>query len=303
MYPHLVLVECKASRRDRTYHRVQVAVYRMLLRMMLVESPVVIFGKQVAANAIDCVVARIDEESNTNQSILNLPPLDLVSEEADVGRLLAVNGRLHINASATLDSIGYQINTKCDGCIYNVHCLSESARLRQPELLGLDPVTTRLLKKAGLGTLDSLANPPIFDTLEIADLKRDPGFSENLDLLRVRARTRRHTLPGGRGTSGEFDVESIPNTGIGHLPPHEMDGRRLLRVYLIIDYDYSENRIGALSAHVTKSTGRIQTRFIDTPDGRRPDPIVCEQFEVAGEVGGKPATEDRPHRHLRPLAG
>src|SRR5579871_83761 len=32
--PHLALVECKASRRDRTYHRVQVAVYRMLLREM-----------------------------------------------------------------------------------------------------------------------------------------------------------------------------------------------------------------------------------------------------------------------------
>src|SRR5262249_6272762 len=29
--PRLCLVECKASRRDRTYHRVQVAVYRMLL--------------------------------------------------------------------------------------------------------------------------------------------------------------------------------------------------------------------------------------------------------------------------------
>jgi hypothetical protein len=33
--PHLSLVECKASRRDRTYPRVQVAVYRMLLRQML----------------------------------------------------------------------------------------------------------------------------------------------------------------------------------------------------------------------------------------------------------------------------
>jgi hypothetical protein len=292
--PHLALVECKASRRDRTYHRIQVAVYRVLLRQMLAGGPIVVSDTQVPAETVECVVARIDEDSNTNQSILKLPPLDLASEEADVERLLAPGGRLHCIASTTLDRIGHQIDSKCDGCIYNVHCLAEGARLRQPELLGLDPVTTRLLKGAGLDTLDKLTNPPVFDTPEIAALKRDPGFSENLDLLRVRARARRHTLPGGRGTSGEYDVESIPNTGVGHLPSHEIDGRRLLRVYLIVDYDYTENRIGALSAHVTRSAGRLHTRFTDTPEGRRPDPGVFEQFEVVGGSGDKPATEDRP---------
>jgi hypothetical protein len=50
--------------------------------------------KPTTADAIDCVVARIDEDSNTNQSILKLPPLDLASEEADVDRLLAPGGRL-----------------------------------------------------------------------------------------------------------------------------------------------------------------------------------------------------------------
>lgn len=299
--PHLCLVECKASRRDRTYHRVQVAVYRMLLRGMLNGGPVVVAGTQVPACAIECVVARIDEDSNTNQSILGLPPLDLASEEADVQRLLAAGGRLHWVATAPLDQIGYQIDSKCDGCVYNVHCLAEGARLRQPELLGLDPVTTRLLKDAGLDTLDKLANPPVFDTPEIAALKRDPGFSENLDLLRVKARARRHTLPGGRGTSGEFDVESVPNTGVGHLPPHEMEGRRLLRIYLVVDYDYSENRIGALSAHVTRSCGRLHTRFIDTPEGRRADPVVYEQLEAASGAEAKAAAEERPLPHGQEL--
>jgi hypothetical protein len=292
--PHLCLVECKASRRDRTYHRVQVAVYRMLLRGMLAGGPVAVSGAQVPACAIECVVARIDEDSNTNQSILSLPPLDLASEEADVQRLLALGGRLHCVASATLGQISHQIDSKCDGCVYNVHCLAEGARLRQVELLGLDPVTARLLRAAGLDTLDKLANPPLFDTAEIAALKRDPGFSENLDLLRVKARARRHTLPAGRDNAGEFDVESVPNTGVGHLPPHEMDGRRLLRIYLVVDYDYSENRIGALSAHVTRSRGRLHTGFMDTPEGRRADPVVYEQFEAGGGAGGKPATEDRP---------
>ena len=42
--PKLRIVECKASRRDRTYHRVQVALYRMLVRQLIQVSPVAIGG-------------------------------------------------------------------------------------------------------------------------------------------------------------------------------------------------------------------------------------------------------------------
>lgn len=42
--PHLRLVECKASRRDRAYHRVQVALYREMVRRLLVEGPVAVAG-------------------------------------------------------------------------------------------------------------------------------------------------------------------------------------------------------------------------------------------------------------------
>jgi hypothetical protein len=292
--PRLFLVECKASRRDRTYHRVQVGVYRMLMRQMMGGTPVPVGGTHLRPDAIECVVARIDEDSNTNQSIHLLPPLDLASEEADVERLLACGGRLDAVAASPLDGIGYQIDSKCDGCVFNVHCLAESARLKRPELIGLDPVSTRLLRGAGLDTLDKLADPPVFDTPPIAALRRDPGFSENFDLLRLRARARRHTLPGGRGAADEHDVEAIPNTGFGHLPPHEMSGRRVVRIYMVVDYDYSENRIGALSAHVTRSEGRVHTRFTDTPDGRRPDPVVYERVETGKDAHNKPVYDDRP---------
>ncbi len=291
--PGLWIVECKASRRDRTYHRIQVTVYRMLLCGMLGGAPILVAGEQIPADRIECVVARIDERQNTNQSILALPPLDLAAEEADITRLLACGGRLDLAASLPLAEIGYQLDTKCDGCSYNVHCLAESARLRRPELIGLDPVNARMLRAAGLTTIDQLAHPPLFDP-RIENLSRDPGFSENLDLLRLRAMARRHTLPGGKGTAGEFDVEPIPNTGVGHLPTYEMGGIRLLRVYLVVDYDYSENRIGALSAHVTRSTGRLHTGFADTPLGRRPDPVVWEQFETGKDSAGKPIYEERP---------
>ena len=286
--PRVWLVECKASRRDRTYHRIQVAAYRMLLREIIGDQPVPVGDHSFDRTTIECVVARIDADRNTNQSILALPPLDLTHEEADLTQLLAPDGRLDSAAARPLAEIGFQIDTKCDGCVFAPHCLTESARLRRTELLGLDPVTTRLLRAAGLDTLDQLANPPLFDP-RIESLARDPGFSENLDRLRLRARARLYTLPKNRTVIGS-GVEPIPNTGVGHLPPHEINGSRLLRIYLAIDYDYTENRIGALSAHVTRSAGRIDTPFID----KRAVPEIRERFEAGKDSAGRPVTEERP---------
>ncbi|WP_439624754.1 AAA domain-containing protein [Gemmata sp.] len=288
--PRLVLVECKASRRDRTYHRVQVAVYRVLLRGMLGGEPIAVGGEHITPAAIECVVARLDPDRNATQSILALPPLGLAHEEADLERLLAPGGRLAAAASRPLDEIGFQIDTKCDGCTYAPHCMAEGARQRRIELIGIDPVTARLLRAAGLGTLDQLANPPLFDP-KVEALARDPGFVESLDVLRLRARARLHTLPLLPGTRAAFGsaVEQVPNTGIGHLPPHEANGVRLLRVYLAVDYDYTENRVGALAAHVARGPGRLDTAFTDG----RPEPVVRERFEAGKDRFGRPAFEDR----------
>ncbi len=289
--PRLVIVECKASRRDRTYHRVQVTAYRRLLRGLLGGAAVAIGGGAVTPEAIECVVARLDPDRNATQSILALAPLDLEHEEADLVRLLAAGGPLDLARSRPLAEIGFQIDTKCDGCTYAPHCLAESARLRSPELIGLEPVTARLLRTAGLDTLDKLANPPLFDP-KVEALARDPGFTESLDVLRLRARTRLHTLPVPVGSrpAGGTAVEPIPNTGVGHLPPHEAGGGRLVRVYLAVDYDYTENRVGALSAHITRSAGRLDTPFA----AGRPDPTVCELFECGKDRFGKAIHEARP---------
>ena len=39
-------------------------------------------------------------------------------------------------------ALPYQLNGKCDGCVFNVDCLTESGRLRRLELLGNEPSTT-----------------------------------------------------------------------------------------------------------------------------------------------------------------
>ena len=289
--PRVALVECKASRRDRTYHRVQVAVYRVLLRGLLGGQPIAVGGGHVPPAAVECVVARLDPDRNATQSILALPPLDLAHEEADLALLLAPGGRLDAAASRPLDEIGFQIDQKCDGCTYAPHCMAEGARLRRVELIGIDPVTARLLRTAGLDTLDRLANPPLFDP-KVEALARDPGFVESLDVLRLRARARLHTLPvlpGTRPAAGAA-VEPIPNTGVGHLPPHEANGVPLLRVYLAVDYDYTENRVGAMAAHVARGPALLDTPLV----ADRPDPAVRERFAGGKDRLGKPLFEDRP---------
>lgn len=289
--PRLVLVECKASRRDRTYHRVQVAVYRMLLRGILAGKPVPIGGGRVRPEAIECVVARLDPERNATQSILALPPLGLEHEEADLARLLAPGGPLSAAMNRPLAEIGFQIDHKCDGCTYAPYCMAEGARLRQIELIGIDPATTRLLRGVGLGTLETLANPPLFEP-KVEALGRDPAFTESLDILRLRARARLHTLPvplGARPVAGSA-VEPIPNTGVGHLPPHEANGVALLRIYLAVEYDYTENRVGALACHVARGPVRLETSFTEG----RPSATAFERVTVGKDRQGKPTFEDRP---------
>lgn len=291
--PLLRLVECKASRRDRTYHRVQVAIYRMLVRALLADEPTLCAGSAIEPATVECVVARIDESTSQSQDILQLPPLDdLEREDADIERLLSEGGAIERIIGADLDELPYQLDAKCDGCVFNIHCFPESARQRRLELLGLEPSTARLLRAAGVATLDDLAELDLGGTAA-GQVRRDAGFGENLDRLVAKAQARRRTLPTGDAPDG-FPVEPIPNMWQSQLPPHEIDGRRLVRVYLSVDYDYAENRIGALSAHVTTSERQLHTTFHDEDGRRLPDPEVKERREIGRDDDGRPLYEEAP---------
>ncbi|MCC5812510.1 MAG: AAA family ATPase [Ectothiorhodospiraceae bacterium] len=282
--PVLRLVECKASRRDRTYHQLQVALYQRIFEDLLGRTNLFAADVPISAGDIECVVARIDEQTNEGQQILALAPLDTHVIAEDIDHLLSEAGPLNRIVESGLDELGYKIEAKCDNCIFNVDCLPESARMRRLELLGLDPSDVRALHAAGIDTIDALADLDLTG-VRAAEVRQAQGFSGNLEAHVAGARARRSTLPGGNSEPDSFEVEPLPNRWESQLPAYEMSGQRLVRIYMCVDYDYTENRIGALSAHVTTSDGSLITPF-EQADGRwRPAGGIIEEFEDgAGRV-------------------
>ncbi|WP_430015002.1 AAA domain-containing protein [Microcystis protocystis FBCC-A270] len=292
--PKLRLVECKASRKDRTYHRVQVALYRMLLRQLINDNPITINGINLKPKNIECVVVRIDENTNKSQDIIKSEALNLDTIEADINRLVASDGVLKRIIETDLTDLDYQLDQKCSDCTLSVHCLAESARERRLELLGIDSSVVKSLNKVGIQNLDDLAEIDLAGNQAI-QLQKDISFTENLELLKLKANTRRRTLPGGDLDPGTYEVQQLPKySGNSQLPEHKINGERLIRVYLSVEYDYVENRIGALAAHVTKSEGKLDPKFEQNADGKwQPVPNIKEYLEEGIDENNKPIFKEK----------
>jgi hypothetical protein len=290
--PHLRIVECKASRRDRTYQRVQVALYLLLARSVLQALPrVQLGGALLDAEDLDCVVARIDEATNEAQPILALPSLDVTQEQADLLRLLDDEGALRRIVNTPLADLEYQLNAKCDACVFNVHCLPESARLRLPHLIGVEPAVVRVLATAGVRTIDELAELDL-NGPTAQRVRAQPGLTRSLASLRSLAAARRSTLPRGDQDPDEFEVQPLPNAPESQLPEHSVAGHRLVRVYLTVHYDYVENRIGALAAHVTTSDQYLHTPYEERGGRWMPGSRIVEVAANWRPADGEPVTRD-----------
>ncbi|MBC1239564.1 AAA domain-containing protein [Nostoc sp. 2RC] len=292
--PKLRLVESKASRKDRTYHRVQVALYRMLVRQLIQDNQITINGINIKPENIECVVVRIDENTNKSQDILKSEALNLDTIEADINRLIASDGSLHRIVQANLGDLDYQLDQKCSDCTLSVHCLAESAREHRLELLGIDSSIVTALHKAGVKTIDDLADLDLAGN-QVAQIQKDISFTENLELLKLKAKTRKSTLPDGDCDPESYEVEALPGySGQSQLPEHLVDGERLIRVYLSVEYDYVENRIGALAAHVTKSEGKVDPKFEKNENNKwQPNPNIKEYIEEGHDDNNKPIYKEK----------
>ncbi|MGK7922139.1 MAG: PD-(D/E)XK nuclease family protein, partial [Trichodesmium sp.] len=122
--PKLRLVESKASRKDRTYYQVQICLYRMLVCQLIGENYLNISGIKFKPENIECVVVRIDENTNKIQDIIKSPALNLDTIEADINRLVASDGVLKWIIETDLSDLDYQLGRKCSDCLLSFHCLA-----------------------------------------------------------------------------------------------------------------------------------------------------------------------------------
>ncbi len=279
--PVLRIVECKASRRDKTYHRVQLAAYRMMVGEILARQGLEVGGTRYSTVVLESAVARIDPDTNEVQDALGLPSLDLEEEMGDLSNLLSDHGPLVRIARTDLEELSYRLDAKCGACVHCPICMPDSARQRRLELLGIDPSEVRMLRQAGIATVDDLADLDPHGT-GAAALRRTIGFSSDLGDLIVRAKARRSNMSGSQ--QGDFGVMPKGSSGPGLLPAHvSPEGERLVRVFLDVEYDYIEDRLVGLAAHVTDSERSLLTPY---HSDRTPDP---ELKEVAGKEEDGPA--------------
>ncbi len=291
--PRIRLVECKASRKDKTYQRIQAAVYRLLVRRLVEKHALEIGGEGVYTRSIEAIVARIDEGTEEVQPVRRLTALDLEVETSDVLRLLEDGGQIDAVLSMDLQELPYSIEPKCDHCKFNVVCLPEAGRLRALELVAIDSSATRVLRSNGIENIDQLAELDL-DSPAARGCRTTPGFSSNLSMLKALARSRRTTLPNGEHERKDYPVTRLPWRVQSQLPPYMAQERPVVRIYLGVHYDYVENRIGSLAAHITTSQWQLHTPFIKANGRWAPEATIVERHKTDGfGEDGKPKYQQR----------
>ena len=136
-------------------------------------------------------------------------------------------------------------------------------------------------KPRGVASIDDLANLDIQGP-QAAALRESGKFLGSLAALREKAHARRSTLPGGRQDPDAYQVRRLPTPPNSQLPEYTANDSRLVRVYLTVHYDYVENRIGALSAHVTKSSYELNTPW---EHDEKDQPHPAARIEEVNEQG------------------
>lgn len=254
--PRLRILELKATRRDRSYHYAQLALYALLLEgqgLFWEGEPIPVEYRLVRADPGTLQVE---------------PPLDpwsfeeealFVQAKEDMRALLAQGGVVEtILSAADPLEFSYLLNARCDACRFNVVCLRHGAERRDLELLGLPSDAVQALKEHGVGDLETLAEAKPQDLKQAVQQMESPLRPEHLV---TKAQARLATLPQGRNR-GFFPVKRLWDAGFGRLPSYTIDNKPLIRVYLVVEKDLVAERLNALVAHVTSGEEFL---FVERP--------------------------------------
>ena len=316
------IFELKSSWLEQTAHRIQVAIYVLLLSKELAN----ILPK------IEIEGGVINRETNLeNLTPEILPKFKLSPLIQDVERLLAENGELNRVHNTPLPEVEYQLCSRCDNCGFNEYCIVYSVENESIALLNLSRGEQRALGHYGVKRLEDLAKLKVVmdsNALRPNDFKGIPAkeaeksreiatdrvVGAKLDWLVQRAQ---YMLGGIRPNSpnaakGKY-MPWLTGTGYGGLPEdgpsNGVDSALLfrpdsmIRVYLFVERDYMLDVISLISARVdcTRNKGDpigVSHVIANLPDDRQEcldeEKTLLESFfkdltvaitKVANEVG------------------
>ncbi len=133
------IFEIKSSWKEQTAHRIQVAIYVLLLTAAIGE----------LASKVDFEGGVINKESDLeNLAPESLPSFRLDPLIQDVQRLLSVNGELFRIHKKSLCDVEYQLSWRCDNCGYNECCVVRAVEKESVALLNLTRGEQKALRPA-----------------------------------------------------------------------------------------------------------------------------------------------------------
>ena len=284
------IFELKASWKEQTAHRIQVAIYVLLLSQEL--------GNLSSKVEIEGGVINKETDLKTLEPE-HLPKFKLGPLIQDVERLLAKNGELNRIHQTPLSKVEYQLCWRCDNCGFNECCIVCAVENESITLLNLSRGEQKALGHHGVERLEDLAKLrvvmdasdlrpydfkaiPARDTAKVGSLATDPVVGAKLDWLIQRAQY----MLGGIRPSSPYASKTrwmpwLTGTGYGGLPEDSpsngMDSALLfspdgmIRVYLFVERDYMLDIISMISARVNCTRNRGEPLSVSRVIGSLPD--------------------------------
>ena len=263
------IFEIKSSWREQTAHRIQVAIYVLLLIEAL--------GK--LSTKIEFEGGVINKESDLEKlEPKQLPSFRLEPLMQDIQRLLSGNGELNRIHKKPLNEVEYQLSWRCDNCGYNECCVICAVESESVALLNLTRGEQKALSQQGIFRLEDLARLkavpkpedlrpynfkeiPALDNKKVQLLSSDPVIGGKLDRLIQRAQFMLSAVrPNSPFSNKVRYMPWVTGTGYGTLPedsPYEGEDTAIsfrpdgmIRVYFHIQWDYLLNIISMISARV-----------------------------------------------------
>jgi hypothetical protein len=264
----VLIADIKASRKEKTEHRLQVAIYARMI--------------QTLAKDYQIPLADIRGTILTKQDNGSYPTLGPDTPTFDLDTYLSILDRLVVHEDAVVKRVAnqpfedafYHLSYKCDGCLYNALCMYDSAeRLDVALTPHITAVEKRVLNDVGITTLPELARLMDLPPQGSYELQNASSEQSRLDILNNRwpvAPNLPFLVQRAKAALRHFDPNAdyrsyLVGSGFGTLPSDE-EYPNLVKIFFDAQRDYLQDRVYMISALVIGPRGeKVVISCADSP--------------------------------------